>query len=56
MLEKKIRYVTKGYSTSVLFYMLFAIEATKAKKIITVIEYENYKKHTYKKVQNRSAC
>lgn len=40
---EKIGFVTKGYSTSVLFYMLFAIEAGLAKHIITEKEYEEYK-------------
>lgn len=41
---EKIGFVTKGYSTSVLFYMLFAIDAGLVKGIITQEEYDDYKK------------
>lgn len=40
---EKIGYVTKGYSTSVLFYMLFAIEAGRRIQSISNEEYEKYR-------------
>lgn len=41
---EKIGFVTKGYTTSVLFYMLFALEAALLKNIITKEEYDKEKK------------
>ena len=40
---EKIGFVTKGYATGVLFYMLFALEAALRKQIITEVEYQAYK-------------
>lgn len=40
---EKIGFVTKGYSTGVLFYMLFALEAGLRKKTITEAEFEVHK-------------
>lgn len=39
---EKIGYVTKGYTTLGLYFMLFALEASKAKNIITEKEYKEY--------------
>lgn len=49
---EKIGYVTKGYSTSVLFYMLFAIEAGKRMHSISEKEYESYKKDLLEMVEH----
>lgn len=45
---EKIGFVTKGYSTAVLFYMLFALEAAREKKIIKQDEYDNYIQEMFK--------
>ncbi len=42
---EKIGYVTKGYSTSVLFYMLFALETAYRKMIINQEQYANEKQN-----------
>ena len=39
---EKIGYVTKGYSTSVLFYMLFALNAALKKQTISIGDYTSY--------------
>ncbi|MBP3398231.1 MAG: SIS domain-containing protein [Erysipelotrichaceae bacterium] len=40
---EKIGFVTKGFSTGVLFYMLFALEAALKKQKMTEAEYASYK-------------
>ncbi len=44
---EKIGFVTKGFSTGVLFYMLFALEAGLIKKTITKAEYASYKEELF---------
>ena len=45
---EKIGFVTKGYSTGVLFYMLFALEAALRKQMMTESEYQNHKNELLK--------
>ncbi len=45
---EKIGFVTKGFSTGVLFYMLFALEAGLRKQMITEAEFGSYKAELFK--------